>query len=540
MRFKRIFYFLLISYLVPLAYCIMSQFWADHGGASSTLNFFELPLVVTLCLILYFNPAANKKIISIHLFTPSLSFLGLYFLYDLVYSYFARSPRISDFKNIGFLYKVSPLLFGTLIGFMILILMPILFSYFAWKKETKAPQQALILLGKTTALLLLGLIIFSAKTYNYQVSNLYFVSWSDTRNVIKNGRICSFIYYNNKRKNILAGLKNHKHLPLSHLFYARKPQRRPNIHIILLESFIDPRKIAGLEFNRPPLSKRLTPFLIRKKKFSLIEAPVYGGGSPQTKFEILTGIPALALIDSIEYNLYEGSQTSSFVNALNKEGYHTFAANGSKSGFYNSKLAYQGIGFDQLYFLDKNNYYKKSPGDDYLFDGDFFQANIAWLKQLFSKPDHAEPILNYMVGMYGHLPFERNQKKRPDIITTNSTDILLTNLANQFYYRTEALADFLVNLKKIDPEAIVFIASDHLPPILNKKTKYSLDNKMNIALLLDRFKPVDISARKYYEITHIIWGLLGKHQIKPQEIPISDKNKKTIYFSYITEAMGLQ
>lgn len=540
MKCKQTVSLLLISYLVPLAYCILSQFWADHGGASSTLNFFELPLVALICLILYFNPENNTKILSIHSVTPSMTILGIYFLYDMVYSYFARSPRISDLQNLPLLLKVSPLLFMTFIGYLFLICIPVFYSYLSWRKSASTWTHYKISLAKITALTLLIITIFSAKTYSYQASKLYFVDWSDTRNVIKNGRIGSFIYYNNKRKNIINSLQQHPPLSISQLFYKEKPKRCPNIHIVLLESFLDPRKIQGLVFNRSPLSERLFPFLLQQRDFSIIEAPVYGGGSPQTKFEILTGIPALALIDSIEYNLFEGNRTSSFVNALREQGYYTIASNGAKSGFYNSKLAYTGIGFDTLYYLDQNIYYQKSQNDDYLFDGDFFKANITFLKTLFSKKKPSGPILNYIVGMYGHLPFERNQKARPDIITTNSSNSLLTNLANQFYYRTEALALFLEELQKIDPNAIVFIASDHLPPILNRKTTYTLDKKMNIALLLDRYTPIDISQKKYYQITHIIWNLLNNLPDPiQQKYPVTKKNQQEIYFTYISEAMGL-
>ncbi len=541
MKLKQTTYLVLISYFIPLSYCILSQFWVDHGGASSTLNLFELPFVTALCLIFYFSPEDNTKTISIYSFTPSMTILGIYSIYDVFYSYLARSPRISDFKNIFLIYKVSPFLFLLLCGYIILIFSPTIFSYLAWIKSSDNPNSFKIILSKTCILFLLGTMVFSEKAYALQTSHLHFVEWSDTRNVIKNGRLVSFIYYNNKRNKILSELSHHKHISISESFYAKRPKRTPNIHIIVLESFIDPRKIQGLSFNRSPLSETLAPFLREQKYFSTLEAPVYGGGSPQTKFEILTGIPALALIDSIEYNLFEGSPTSSFVNALKEAGYYTIASNGAKSGFYNSKLAYTGIGFDKLYYLNKNDYYSISANDDYIFDGDFLTANTTFLKNIAANKNTAKPILNYIIGMYGHLPFKRNKQDRPDIITTNSDNPLLTDLANQFYYRTKALGQHLNRLKQSDPEAIIFIASDHLPPILNKKNRYTLDKKINIALLLDKFNPVDISQKKYYEISHIIWSLLNNSSNPVQQKTAPNSiNKKDIYFSFISEAMGMK
>jgi hypothetical protein len=93
----------------------------------------------------------------------------------------------------------------------------------------------------------------------------------------------------------------------------------------------------------------------------------------------------------------------------------------------------------------------------------------------------------------------------------------------------------------MDPEAIVLICSDHLPPIITSEVQYALDSKTaNIGLLLDSFNPVNMSGRRYYEIPHLIWNLLGDsvHSNDLQAI-FKKYDKEKIYLAYLSEAMGV-
>lgn len=529
------------SYLVAWLYYAISQFWAEQGGASGTLNHFEFPLVVLLCLVLYFSPVHNRKIFSFCTFAPVLTIVGWYIIYDIVYMYFARSPRLSDVENIILLLKVSVFMFVALLALFVLAFLPTIVAGVRWFVSARGRSRGVVLVVKSIALVLIFYAITSSPMYSYQTQRLSFVEWSDTRNVIKNGRIGAFIYYHNKRQDFVRQLGLAEELSIKEALFSRKPRSKKNIHIIVLESFIDPRKIEGLTFDRSPVGEKLQPFLQGGDRFDTIETTVYGGGSPQSEFEILTGIPALALLSGIEFNLFEGTPTNSFVSALKEEGYYSMVAKGSKTGFYNSSVAYKGIGFDESHYLDARSYYDKQQGDDYLFDGDLLAANIDYVQRYF-KSNKKLPLLNYVVGMFGHLPFDRNKQRRPDVIHVASGNTLFTDLANQFYYRTNALGDYLAALKRMDPEAIVFICSDHLPPIISKKHPYTEKNRMvNIGLLFDGFERVDIRGKRYFEIPHLVWGLLqDKGSVSPQYSPLATHElKKKLYLTFIAQAMGM-
>jgi len=537
---QQIAFLLLFSYLTPWLYTIFSQFWVVHGGSSITLNAFEFPLLITFSLIIYFNPYTSR-VLSRYTFAPPLTILGIYILYDVLYSYFARSPRLSDCKNILSLYSVSPLLFFGFFIILLVIAMPTIVSFVAWSSCSRTKTRVLTMVVKISALAFLLLFISSSKSYQYQQTELQFNTWSNEGNVRKNGRITSSLYYYNKRQDTLAAIGAHKHFSIFNQFYPDRPQHKRNIHIIILESFADPRLIQNFTYTPSPIHTTLQAFLTKDSQFSLITTPVYGGGTAQSEFEILTGIPALAQIDSIDFNLFEGNASSSLVQMLRNIGYHTMASVATEPVFYNAKLAYKGIGFDEVHFLGENSYFEEKE-DHYLFDGDFLEANSTYIKKYLSQKGGVKPLLNYVVGMFGHIPFERNKKLRPDAIAMEPDNDQIFAMVNQFYYRTKALGKFLQNLQELDPHSIVLITSDHLPPIFNTKdVLYKHTLKTNVALLLNDFDLVDISGKTVYETSHIIWNLLGEPNVPVDTSKLFTKqSKEDVYFSFILEAMGLR
>ncbi|MCP3901535.1 MAG: sulfatase-like hydrolase/transferase, partial [Desulfobacteraceae bacterium] len=300
------------------------------------------------------------------------------------------------------------------------------------------------------------ILLSSPHIYHYQNQNLIFEEWSITKNIRANGRITTFFHSSNKRKKTLTRLVSEPSMDLSQYLFTKRPLNTPDIHIIVLESFIHPQFIKKIRFNFSPLHPMLRPYLNGEKDFSLVQSPVFGGGTAQSEFELLTGIPALSLIESIEFNYFEGSKTPSFVNRLEQFGYFTMGAIGTKPKFYNSQIAYKGLGFREITYVNQG-YFTNNSEDEYIFDGDLFNANLEHLERVTS---HHGPIFNYIVGMYGHLPYERNLNKRPDVISTNGKNDSLNRITNQFYYRTKALATFIEALQQRDREAIILVVSD--------------------------------------------------------------------------------
>ncbi len=461
--------------------------------------------------------------------------MGIYVYHDVFFHYFQRAPRLTDIKNYPALFEVS-LPLALLTGVYVLcITVPTLFCGIQ-NLLTGSKGKQLVTMLQLTGLILLSLFLFSPKAYEYQKKNLHFTDWSTAKNIRENGRFSSLIYTYNKRLETISVINQSPALAISDFLYTKRTYRKPDIHIIILESFINPENIRDLFFKSSPIHPGLSPFLLEDGNFSIVQSPVYGGGTAQSEFELLTGIPALGLVESIEFNLFDGKRTHSFVEQLNQLGYYTLASIGTKAKFYNSGAAYKGIGFQEISYLN-NGYFQKSKGDEYIFDGDLFEAN---LQHLDSNTSHAGPVLNYVVGMYGHMPYSRNLTLRPDVIPTNNKREPIHNIANQFYYRTQALAQYLNALHKRKRETIILVVSDHLPPIFNSHIRYQYDKLKNIAILLHNFQPVNITGKNYYEIPHILWNIMSDTP-SPTDVRSHAINthKNALYYSFIREAMAL-
>lgn len=146
-----------------------------------------------------------------------------------------------------------------------------------------------------------------------------------------------------------------------------------------------------------------------------------------------------------------------------------------------------------------------------------------------------KPFVNYVLGYYGHVPYKREYKKRPNAIDVRlkaESNQVLKDITNQFYYRTGAVAEYLKQLYRIDPSSVILIISDHLPCILNSKINYDFSKYTNISLLVSNRKFIDVSGFKYYQISYKIWELLGGNKTENK----SKEQMKKLYYSLHKES----
>jgi hypothetical protein len=543
-----------ISFVSLWIYVELSSLWVAIGGYSKILLIFDYPLVCTFAILFYF-PINFKKYRIINFIFPFIPIYGLYLIYDTFYNYLDRSLRVSDILDYGALLNAMPLSAILLIIIIITIFIPVIFLLIKWVKEVGFSKAKYILLLKT--IVSLGLIFFvSTDIYStYQKNNIYFkhgFEFQGKKSIRQLGRFNSIIYYHNKKKEALdhikSIIKNSNNLDANTALYPTEIKDKPNIHIIVLESFFDPELIVDGDFNPAPLAEELEKFLGPTKGFSHVISPVFGGSTAQAEFEIITGVPALAKIESIEFNTMDGSPINSFVRKLRNSGYFASAMIGSNDSYFNSRIAYKSLGFEQVIFLRENmtildNIKRKLFGnntdDKDLFDGDLFESNLEMLEHISQKNIGEKPIINYILGFYGHYPFNRNIQKRPDVIASSHPNKKVQNVANQFYYRTKSLALFINKLLQIDPKCIILVFGDHLPALFNNSTKYKKSIYETVSFLLKNGEYLDIAGKKFYEITWLIWDILSKSEPEGKR-EFSNTELTNIYFRIIAQGMGME
>ena len=227
-----------------------------------------------------------------------------------------------------------------------------------------------------------------------------------------------------------------------------------------------------------------------------------------------------------------GGQVNGLLNRLGAEGYHSMATISTGMEYFNSQDAYHSLGFDRVDFLTSIDKFKQDYKDGFIFDGDVLDYNLS---QVNAAINEGQPVFNYVLGMYGHHPFERDKKTRPDIIKVKKGSEELERIANQFYYRTKAVASYINKIRKLDPNSIIYVTSDHLPPILDDKVKYSADYKTNIALLIDRTHAVDVTGKRFYQIPWLIWDRLIERATKRE---ISSSKMESLYYRALLESQN--
>jgi hypothetical protein len=154
-----------------------------------------------------------------------------------------------------------------------------------------------------------------------------------------------------------------------------------------------------------------------------------------------------------------------------------------------------------------------------LFDEFLFKQNLAMVEEVVRRGD---PILNYVFTVYGHMPFELDTHYQPLVINGEGADDNLLRIANQTFYRTRALASYVEHLRMIDPDGLIVVLSDHLPPLPGGVAAYhSLGYLPEISgssaqgvyetmlIVLDRGVPERIDPVCHFEVPRLVLNKLS-------------------------------
>ena len=247
---------------------------------------------------------------------------------------------------------------------------------------------------------------------------------------------------------------------------------KPNIVIILSESFSDVTNIKELEFDKDVL-KNIHEF--ENKSDALVtntHVSTFGGSSVISEWEILTSSSNnFNPSGYIAYTAYYHDKNKALINKspniirlLNKEGYITKYITPWASESYNSSIVYDLLGTKEVNYDLKG----KKKGF-YLADE---EINKSIIKEL--NEDKDTPKLLVYATAENHMPCSKDKFKKYDIKVTKSklnkenTD-LIKCYAQGIYDADDALGKLYNSIKEIDKDTIVIFYGDHLPFITNDK-----------------------------------------------------------------------
>ena len=525
--FNRYTFFLLGVY----AYSLVVNLAGGLGGVTvfhedGRIGFKKEYLELTLLFYLYCYANLILRPSRWQAWLAAVPLLLAYLGQDIYFLMYSNVFRMSELAMVPELLGVlSPLMLALLV---VCVVLPL--GYFVWSINWRRPVT--VVAGILPLVLLIGAAEYFPKQYLAVYSRIgrEIPFWSDAVSAENNGRFMMLLYREAERQTAKAttatfrdrGRYDEQARSLG--AWVQEHGNGRNVHLVVLESFVDPTLFAKAKYSRDPHHPDFRR--LAAGRLGLSVSPVAAGQTSQAEFELLCGVPAFQELAGMEFNNFTGAPAHCLPGTLGLAGYRTMAANAYKPAFFNTPNAYRGIGFEDMFFPreytgDDSSYL--STGDTstemgYMFDATLYAQNLAYVTPLIKNPQ-GPPLFNYLLTVYGHFPHVIDEHKRPRVVRMLSSfkDPQLERAANQFFHRSAAVATYVDGLLAIDPESLIILVSDHVPPGQYGRKSYRklayLNNRAdnvhyNRILVIDRGKAKKYATVHHYDVPAMILNTL--------------------------------
>ena len=349
-----------------------------------------------------------------------------------------------------------PLLWIALTGVMILsiltgLIIAFLYERYCWRHKLSVFAVSFVLLVAMLQLIPLE------KTFDLRMIN-----WNQQRNYAENGMLIGMLL--NYQYGIVHAPGEYDEPHIREIIeqqrkaYAIDENFRPNIVIVMSEAFWDPTVLPGVSFSEDPL-----PYFHELQKESssgILLSPVYGGGTANTEFEVLTGCSTEFLpAGSIPYATILNKTTDALPAMLSSQGYRTTAIHTYEDWFYRRDTVYADIGFER--FISKDDFIEPS------YYGQFIRDTELSDKILEVLDETEKPNFIFALSMQAHGPY--SNEKNPENAIKVEGDLAPTSLSLLENY-TNIIADvdhsirlLMDGLKKQKEPTMLVFFGDHLP-----------------------------------------------------------------------------
>jgi len=324
---------------------------------------------------------------------------------------------------------------------------------------------------------LLACSLFCTLTFFVQLEqdfSIRHINWSQKSNYEENGMLLGFVL-NAKRMSVEEppdyGLDNVKNiLGQSKAVYPVDPDFRPNVIVVMSEAFWDPTVLEGLNgisFSEDPLPYFRS--LTKRHTHGTLLSPVYGGGTANTEFEVLTGLSTKFLPDGIiPYVQFVHKPLEALPTIYKRQGYEATAIHTYDNWFYRRNVVYQHLGFDR--FISKEFFIEPEYAGPYIRDTELSHKILEQIRHT-DKPDFI-----FAVSMQAHGPYSNEENPDNKIKVsgnlTPSTKAILENYTNIIADVDKSLEILIEGLKEIKEPTLVVFFGDHLPMLGNNFDVY--------------------------------------------------------------------
>jgi phosphoglycerol transferase MdoB-like AlkP superfamily enzyme len=369
---------------------------------------------------------------------------------------------------------------------------------YAWRNFPKLSGRARLrrlCLGVPVIAAFCSLMDYSQYSYIRDRLQVVPIMWDQKENYRNNGFILAFLF-NVPMADVAvpAGLNAEAldAIPAHSFGYLQGPQQKPDVIMLMSESFWDPTRLKNLSFSADPMPN------IRAIQSGHVFSPEFGGMTANVEFEALTGFSnAFLPYGSIPYQQYVRRDVPSLATFFRGQGYTARALHPYSGWFWNRNQVYKDFGFEEFRTEETMPPMEKRG---------LFASDDSLMKEIMREGDGLDrPFFFFAVTLQGHGPYEPGRYAHNSIdIQGNIPDADRATLATYTHGVKEAddsLKKLMDWASKRDRETIIVLWGDHLPPLGNTymSAGYMPD------MVATRRASLDVMKREH-ETPLVIWS----------------------------------
>lgn len=274
------------------------------------------------------------------------------------------------------------------------------------------------------------------------------------------------------------------------------PLQKPNVIVIMSESYWDLTKLNGITFSKDIAEN------VHKYQKGQLAPPAIGGGTANTEFEALTGMSLYFMSPGIiAYNAYLRTETPSVASIFKNNGYTTTAIHPNGGWFYNRDKVYNYFGFEKFYDIESFDMETQTKGphiSDY--------ALVDKVLETLNSSD--KPAFIFAVSMQNHDPYNDKYTSFDVNIESNQLNASQKNIVSGYaqglYDADQSLGKLIETLEKSDKPTLVYFFGDHAPRLGSLDDYYNIYNNLGVKEAVKAEQ--GIGELKYYTTPLATWS----------------------------------
>lgn len=242
--------------------------------------------------------------------------------------------------------------------------------------------------------------------------------------------------------------------------FKQNGSRKPNLIIIMLESFMDPLDL-GYEYSGDPI-----PYFRSNQSGNTsgsVIVPESFGGSINSEFEILTGMSTLFLpTRSIPYRQHIKTPVHSLPGALKKSGYRTIAIQADPRDWFNREKAYDLLGFDETFFLHEDQAAERTARG-------WWVSDKAVMEKIKEAGRGKKPFFVFAFPSSTHSPYDTGffADSALKVVGRIGSDVAaeVKEYINLLRESDRVIGEIIEYYRERPDPTMIVVLGDHLPPL---------------------------------------------------------------------------